>query len=299
MATHIYQIQYSDDVIGSFDPAFIKYDCRNNPEPEKREIAHMLRFYKKGLWKSEDVGHFGIVSPKFSSKTGITGKAFVEWINANPGYDVYFINPFPQLAYWHYNVWMQGEFWHPGLSALANMLFMAAGLVIPVENMPRNTAASLLYCNYWVGNENFWHLYMTFVNKFVAAVDGLNAADRKKLFELAPHYAQATYFPFFFERLFSTFLVLYGEISSLQYSYGYAEILDRCDNDMERFIIREWAEMIEAWDSTGRDDAEYRKLFANISGMLRVYLSALPALNTEGNGLIDKLKLKLNLVLPH
>jgi len=302
VATSVYQIKYSDNVVGEFDSDFIQYDCRDNPEPEKREIAHMLRFYNEGIWRSQNAEHFGLVSPKFSDKSGISGKAFIDWVDANPSYDIYFVNPFPQLSYWHFNVWTQGEFWHPGLIDLANAIFAAAGLSIKVDDLPRNTASSLLYCNYWVGNEKFWRIYMAFVRKLVAAVDDLDESDRKKLFELAPHYASATYFPFVFERLLSTFLVLHGDISCLPYHYGREEILDRCSNDMERFIINEWGEMIDSWDRSGRDDAEYRKVFANLQGMLRVYQSAVlydgghdPAVDKR---LIDKLKRTFGLVFP-
>jgi hypothetical protein len=302
MAVSVYQIEYSNDVIGEFDPAFIRYDCRGNPEPEKREIAHMLRFYDEGVWRSEGSEYFGLVSPKFSGKVGISGKAFVDWVNANPGYDVYYVNPFPQLSYWYFNVWTQGESWHPGLVDLANALFVAAGFSFRVENLPRNTARSLLYSNYWVGNEKFWHTYMAFVRKLGDAVDDLDVGDRKKIFEIAPHYASATYFPFVFERLFSTFLVLHGGIACFPYHYGHDEIIDRCGNDMERFVIREWAEMIDNWDATGRDDANYRKLFANLQRTLRVCQPVAPCEgfpdHAHSKRLIEKLKWMLGLVHP-
>ncbi|MDD2302874.1 MAG: hypothetical protein PHG30_09955 [Eubacteriales bacterium] len=301
MTVSVYQIQYSDEVVGMMEPSFIEYDCRHQPEYERREIAHMLSFYDEGAWRRRGSEYFGLVSPRFSGKTGISGKTLIDWVNANPGYDVYFVNPFPQLAYWHYNVWEQGEFWHPGLVDLANVLFAAAGLSTQVENLPRNTASSLLYCNYWVGNEKFWSAYMTLVRKLVAAIDQLDADNRRKFFEQAPHYAPATYFPFVFERLVSTFLVLNAEFTRLPYTFGPEEILNRCDNEMERFVIREWAAMIDAWDAYGRNDAQYRKIFANLQGMLRVYLSveshdARPE-PTSGAGIMERLKRILGLRL--
>ena len=276
MTVAVYQIRYGEDVVGAFDPAFITYDCRANPEPEKRETAHMLRFYDEGAWRRGGAEHFGLVSPKFAGKARLGGTAFVDWVEANPGYDLYFINPFPQVSYWHFNVWTQGEFWHPGLGEIADALFAAAGHSIRVESLPRNTAATLLYSNYWVGNEKFWRAYMPFVRKMAVAVDDLGASDREKLFGLAPHYAPATYFAFVFERLFSTFLVLHEEVAGLPYPHSRDDMRGRCDNDMERFIIDEWSGMIDAWDAAGRSDAEYRKLFANLEGMLRVYQSVAP-----------------------
>jgi DNA-binding response OmpR family regulator len=46
-------------------------------------------------------------------------KIFKIFFIAIPGYDVYFINPHPQLAYFYYNCWEQGEYWHEGLKKLS------------------------------------------------------------------------------------------------------------------------------------------------------------------------------------
>ncbi len=269
MTVAVYQIQYSEEVIGGFDPAFIRYDCRDSAEPERRETAHMLRFYEQSLWKREDVDYFGLVSPKFASKTGIDGATFLEWIAANPGHSVYFINPFPQVAYWHYNVWTQGEYWHPGVADLADALFAAAGYSIQTRSLPRNTASSLLYSNYWVGDREFWRTFMGFMSALTQSVEALSGPDKERLFKLAPHSAPAAYYPFVFERLFSTFLVLHDEIRRLAYPYARHEILRRCTSEAERFVVSEWSDRIDAWDAEHRDDARYRALFAGLEDIVR------------------------------
>ena len=76
-----------------------------------------------------------------SEKTGKTGREFIDFIQANPGYDVYFINPFPQNAYYTYNVWVHGDYCHPGLMALAHRLFYLAGIPFNITGMGRNDAA--------------------------------------------------------------------------------------------------------------------------------------------------------------
>lgn len=268
MNTSIYQIQYSDDVVGEYDPSFLMYDCRKNPEADKREIAHMLRFYEEGIWKEKCIKYFGLLSPKFSNKAKISGKSFIEWIESNPGYDVYFINPFPQLSYWNFNVWTQGEFWHPGLIDLANTIFKSAGYTFCIEDLPRNNNKTALYSNYWVANEKFWNAYMTFIKKIIFAIDNLSDSDKKKIFEITPHYTSATFFPFIFERLFSTFIILEKNISFLSYSHGINEILNCCDNEMEHFIIKEWSGLIDNMDISNKDNIEYKKIFINIQSVL-------------------------------
>jgi hypothetical protein len=270
--TSIYQILYDDWLIDHCDPDFMIYDCRLNPEREKREIAHMLRFYDDVVCQTDRDDVFGLLSPKFARKARLPGHAFIDWIRANPGHDVYFVNPYPSVAYSTFNVWTQGEFWHPGLGDLANALFSAAGFPIRVEALPRNSPATLLYCNYWVGRRGFWHGFMRFVRSMVLAMGNLDDATRRRMSDPTPYHLPATYFPFVFERLFSTYLVLQGNVDALAYRYGREAILDFADiNEMERYVLREWADLIDGWDADGRSDQPYRKLFANLHAMARLY----------------------------
>lgn len=272
MNVGVYQIQYGVDVVGEFDPVFLRYDCCDNPESEKREMAHMLRFYRDKPWSGMGFRYFGLVSPKFNSKTGFSGKEFIGWVEDNPGYDVYMINPFPQLSYFNFNVWEQGESWHPGLCDLADSLFEAAGYDVRVSHLGRNSIATSLYSNYWVGSEVFWARFMSFVENLDSAVVNLPIDKLSKIFSSAPHYAPALYYPFVFERLFSTFLLLCKDVSCCCFEYSNEQIANKCQNEMERYIVREWGGVIDAWDKAGWDDAEYRKIFKLIGGILGVYV---------------------------
>ncbi|WP_045221769.1 hypothetical protein [Desulfonatronum thioautotrophicum] len=292
MDVHIFQIQYSDVVDGCFDPAFSRYDCRRNPEPERREVAHMQRFYEERVQGGAPEDYFGLVSPKFTDKTGLAGEKFVNWIKAHPGHDVYFINPFPQEGYWHHDVWSQGDFWHPGLIDLAETLFHTAGLRLSLNAFPRNDKNTLLFSNYWVGTPRFWDIFMDFAHPVLDAVDRLPAETRNKLFETAPHTTPATYFPFVFERLFSTLLILRKDISPRAYAWSREAVISRCRDPMERLIIREWGPVIDRWDESGGDIENYRNVFAGLWAMLRFVQDGFPELparpipsrNAVGNG---------------
>jgi len=267
----IYQIQYSNSVVGGFDSDFIKYDCRKSPENEKREIAHMQRLFREYKWNKDGDQYLGLFSPKFNDKSGLSGKEFIHWIKSNPGYDVYFINPFPQLEYFHYNVWEQGEYWHPGLKELADSLFKAANLDIQTQSLPKNNIDTLLYSNYWVGNRRFWEEYMRFIDKLMVAIDGLESIDRKRFFSQTLHYTPATFFPFIFERMFSTFLCIQKNLKSLSYSYEKDKVINKCSNDFERLIVADWSNMIANWDSHGHSELEVRDFFHNLENLQRMF----------------------------
>jgi hypothetical protein len=157
----IYQNFFRDDQIAVLDPDFVPHDWRHNPHPEFRETIVFLEAHRLGRYLEAE--HVGIVSWKFGQKTGITGRQFREFIERNPGFDVYFINPFPQECHSHFNVWTQGEYNHPGLSELARNLFETAGSKVNLERLGRNDSRTALYCNYWVGNKVFWDAYIAFV----------------------------------------------------------------------------------------------------------------------------------------
>ena len=113
----IYQNYYADGQDATLDPDFVANDGRRNANTHYREVGLFVRMYHAGLHRSAD--YTGIVPPKFGEKTGKTGREFIDFIQSNPGYDAYFINPFPQNSYYTYNVWVHGDYCHPGLMALA------------------------------------------------------------------------------------------------------------------------------------------------------------------------------------
>lgn len=100
-----------------------------NKNPEWRELQAYAEVYRLGLHRAADF--IGVISPKFAAKTKISVSEFANFVAINRSSDVHFINPFPQIAYWSLNVWMQGEHAHPGIIDAARHLINAAR--IPLE----------------------------------------------------------------------------------------------------------------------------------------------------------------------
>ena len=74
----------------------------------------------------------------------------------------------------------------------------------------------------------------------------------------------------------------------MPYPYSCEDIQSRCSNDLEKFVVRGWGEMIDKWDASGRGDEEYRRIFENIQKMLNIYQSA--SVPVVENVLLGKLK---------
>ncbi len=255
------------------DPAFIPLDGTANPRTEFRELALFARAYHSG--RHLLAGHTGILSAKFGAKTGIGGAAFLDFIAANPGADVYFINPFPQNAYFSFNVWEHAEQCHPGLTALAQQLLWRAGSDICLATLGRNAADTLLYANYWVGNRRFWDRFMDLVLRLLAAFEAMSAAERAPYLALDDDYADPVpKLPFLFERIFSTLLLddrarAAAPLRARAWPHTRASALRAADGPHEYRLVRAFGEMIDEIDRLGAYDARDRALFAALAAMKR------------------------------
>jgi len=261
----VYQSFYEDWQVGHLDTDFVPYDCRVHPYPQLYETYWMLRLYESGSPKNCD--YSGLFSWRFFSKGKIPGSKFIEFVKKNPGFDVYFINPFPLLAYLFFNIWDEGEQCHPGLVNLSQSLMERAKYPISIADMGRNDHNTLLYCNYWVGNINFWDTYMAFIQPLFSCCTNWNEGDGPN-----PYFGLTVYegrripfFPFIFERLFSTLLFINNNITVCPFSRTFEEILAVCDNSFMWKFMNQFGPEIDEIDRRFRFHPscvkEHRALF--------------------------------------
>lgn len=239
------------------DADFLPFDVSAEPQQDRRETAHMLTFWRLG--KHREFAVSGLLSPKFARKTGINGAIFNDFIARNPGYDVWFVNPYPHYLYLSYNIWEHGELWYPGLCERASQLFARAGMPIELADFPRSTRNTLLFSNIWAGTTKFWDQFMAFVGQMATHAEAVPG-----VFDTVPYEdGHAVYFPFIFERLFTTFLVLHPAIRARYANFQTAHILDMTGNT-DRLLIREWAPLIDKWDRAGAYTDDQRAIFRGI-----------------------------------
>lgn len=204
----IFQIHYRKDQRRQLDAAFVPYDNAGDTSP-LLEFNVFRKIAAAGL--ADDAALWGAVSWKFTEKTGLNGGQLLEVLERNPGYDVYFCNPFPETESIYPNLWNQGETAHPHFVNLASDFLEAAELSPRVVHdlMPPSHFSA---ANYFIGTHDFWQEYLAFVDgAFIRAQERLLPAARAVIFSsLADRrglHAQATYLPFFIERLFPVFLM--------------------------------------------------------------------------------------------
>jgi hypothetical protein len=254
----IHTICYAPGMAAAVDPAFLPFDVTADPQAERRETAHMLSFWRQGLHRQYRAS--GLLSPAFAKKTGFDGKMFNGFIDNNPDFDVWFVNPRPALFYLSYNIWEQGELCHPGLCERAAQVFKAANIEIDLGNFPRSTKGTLLFSNFWVGTARFWDLFMPFVehiSKHAEKIAGVT--DQAFYFGI-----RTSYWPFLFERLFTTFLLIHPEIRTRYIDFELPHILETSMSKIQTLLIREWAPMIDRWDAAGIYSEDQRSIFRGL-----------------------------------
>lgn len=208
MSPKIYQIYYREEQKKRLDPVFTPYDNAGDDHA-------LLEFnvFRK-IFQSGEVGQtllWGAVSWKFKEKTGMSGGELLKFIDAHPGYDVYYCNPYPQFEALYHNYWVHGETAHPNFLQLSRAIFDIAGL--PVAMMTAMQPGSAFAAtNYIVAKQAFWEGYFAFIEGIVEKIhahapttilDKLYSSEA----DMKGAHAGSGYLPFVIERLFSVFLM--------------------------------------------------------------------------------------------
>ena len=229
----IFQIYFKPELQAHCDPAFTPLDNTTNPRPELREWDVWDREYENIL--EQDLDLWGFVSWKFKEKTNLSGEQVFNWISANPGYDVYLLNPCILNEAVFANSWEQGDIHHPNISAIGDSFLKKIGYGdVEVRGMilDRN---STVFANYIVGSKAFWAKFMEFSRKLFTEADK-DPEFKQQVFGAGlsnyTHDKSLPNFTFLIERLIPTFLEL-EKFTSIGYkhtpgtiSIKYGQIVD-------------------------------------------------------------------------
>ena len=204
MKAKIYQIYYDATSKSHLDPHCIAFDNSSPPRENEFEYGVMRRLYSGSNFVDADL--YGVLSWKFFQKFGVQPSSVASYLGSQQDVDVVICNPYPQSDFFD-NVWRQGERYHPGMIDIAKEVFELAGISTSMIDLEMRETES--YCNYWLANERFLDLYFSFSERVYASIYR-NKHLIEPMFEgVQDRYIQAPWFPFIFERLFSTVLTAY------------------------------------------------------------------------------------------
>ena len=258
----IYQLFYKEEQREYLDPSFVPYENIANPKPELREWYLWDKEYES--CKAEGLDYWGFVSWKFREKTGLAGSHFVDFIDQNPGYDVYFINPCLINEAVFLNSWEQGDLYHTGISDIGNTFLKKIGYFningeVNVKEIVLDRNCTM-FANYIVGNATFWDKFMEFSRQLFTESESDPEFKQLVFGEGLSNYAadpSLPMFTFLIERLIPTFIELEG-IKALPFGYTpetlpekyapYAEELTMLSNLKVLINRHESDDLFHIWD---------------------------------------------------
>lgn len=201
---HIYQSFHDEEGKNNLDSEFIPFDNMNNLTPHLREYPMLKKLFHK---HRDTDAYWGMVSWRWRQKTQLNPQEFIDWINDNPGYDVYHIDPNLEVMAQYPNLWVQGERWHPGMLRFGNKLLPKLGIDIKLEEYMYR-AEDFATTSFYVGNDKFWKEWYLFLD-YALALCGQDEELHSYLYKEGQLYNGhwVPYFIFAVERLQSIFYI--------------------------------------------------------------------------------------------
>ncbi len=300
----IHQIYYKNEQKKNLEASFHPYYNDSNVGKKWFEYGVFKKEFEKRSIPLN--GFIGYMSWKFYTKTDVHGKKFIEFIEKNPGFDVYFINPFLMESLMFQSQWENGEFHHRGITEITNNVFKSIGYDSHILEKPQKSDIQL-YSNYWVGNESFWLKYMSYTLPVYRYVENLTDTELLKLILTnADKKIQATYIPFIMERLFTLLLMSDSSIRYMPYRYSNSELKKKYKVFFPFISILESIKEEEISTGLKKEDFRFREKFRKIydelslilfemkmvlkKGRIIRFLKLLFLYNKEVSGLVDLYK---------
>lgn len=233
MNLKIYQAYYKDEQLPHLDSVFTPYDNRVNAIPHLREYP----FWKVLFGKHEDDElHWGLVSWRWYEKTRIKPIELISWIEQNPGYDVYHIDPFLDVTATYINTWVQGERWHPGILNFCNILFPKIGIKTRAEDLFFKSE-HFATCNFFIGNSLFWKQWMHYVDSVLnVCFEHDTLYDYLYKNTVVYNEQRITNFIFVIERLFSNFLLTQKTLKVKKFPVTHLSYRERFGSSHSRLV---------------------------------------------------------------
>lgn len=215
----VYQIYYKPEQLPALEKGFVPLDNTTNPHPQFQEWYLWDQQYQQCC--DEGLDYWGFVSWKFRDKSNLSSEQFLDWVTANPGYDVYLLNPAIANEAVFANGWEQGDMWHPGLSDIANDFLTHAGYKDPDVRSILLDRRRMGFATYFVANRKFWDGYIDLSRKIFGLAETDPGFNQRVFAEGGSGYnlnKSLSNFPFLNERLVGTYMDLH-ELNVLPYQH--------------------------------------------------------------------------------
>ncbi|MFT3813821.1 MAG: tetratricopeptide repeat protein [Acidovorax sp.] len=172
---HLYSLAWSPETLAQTDPDIAILDNSANPRPDWREYWPMRQFLLNTAL--DDNACYGFFSPKFSSKTGLTGAGVIDFIRSRPEADVFIFSPQADMGAFFLNVFEQGDTFDPGFLEACQALLAQVGHPVDWAALTMDSR-QVVFSNFLVARPAFWRQWLALCEKIfhVAEANGTPAA---------------------------------------------------------------------------------------------------------------------------
>jgi hypothetical protein len=179
----IYQILSYYTKKEDLDSSCLVLDNSSNERPDWYEYWPIRKFLLNEPLDEETF--YGFLSPSFKHKTNLTAAAVRDFVNREncATADIVLFSPSLHLTAYYWNVFLYGEFCHPGLVNVATQFFRRIGQptnLMDLVSYSRNE----VYSNYFVAKPRFWRAWLNITEQLIAIAesptDPLGAELRKQ-----------------------------------------------------------------------------------------------------------------------
>lgn len=163
MNIKIHQTYFDQNQLQHLDPAFIPFDNTINEAPLLREYPLLCKLYEQN---KEYDGYWGMASWRWKEKAKIDGQTLIDWMNSNPGNDVYHV-PYEDggMRLTFGNIFLQGEAVHGGLLRCMQRLVELHGLNVSLIEIYHSNY--YITCHHYFTTSEIWKKLLTFLEKSV------------------------------------------------------------------------------------------------------------------------------------
>jgi hypothetical protein len=204
-AAHLFQIYYDEVTKSKLDPGFIPLDNTENIRPDWYEYLPIRQCFSSLDIRDDE--YFGVFSPKFFEKTGMTSHE-IRKVMEKTDADVISFSPWYAHLCVNRNIFIQADIFHPGAKKIFEEAFLQLDISLDIDKCVMSSEQAIL-CNYFIAKKWVWDNWLSLADKIFELAELKNSSLGIKLCKNTnyPGTLGAPMKIFIIERLMSALLV--------------------------------------------------------------------------------------------
>lgn len=158
----LFTIAWSPETLVRTDPNISILDNSANPRPDWYEYWSIRDYLLHQPLDADTC--YGFLSPKFASKTGLTGADVIRFIRERPDADVFTFSPQADMGAFFLNVFEQGETFDPGFMDTCRELLAVVGYSVDWPTLVMDSR-QIVFSNFIVARPAFWRQWLDLCEK--------------------------------------------------------------------------------------------------------------------------------------